>query len=163
MLEYLRLWKSEVDLDAAWVREQEFEWDTAADDPDVDETRPVKLEPQVFLAFLAPYVRFALESGATGYHVMWDRQDESMRVLIRVLDAEGSGRPGWTELVPPAPCVHRAITRGIRALAGMLPGAKRGVFRYVYQGTRRRAACVQDTPDDLVIYFTDDRPPLRRR
>jgi hypothetical protein len=44
----------------------------------------------------------------------------------------------------------------------MMLWSKKGWIRYRYGGKWGKALCVQESPDDLVIYFGADRPALRR-
>jgi hypothetical protein len=52
--------------------------------------------------------------------------------------------------------------RAVRLIACMMPWSRKGWIHYRFQGKRSKARCVQESPDDLVIYFGADRPALRR-
>jgi hypothetical protein len=95
---------------------------------------------------------------ASALHLFYDDEDRCLRMLEYV-PVPRDGRPeGWLELVPPPDALGRALLRQVRGRAGLRPGRTSGTLHYRHAGTWRSAACESPRPEDVRIYFAEDRP-----
>lgn len=144
-----------VDLDVSWVSQVHFEVMSP------DEDKPEPTWDSCFLWFAALF-RFTLESGATVVWLRHEREADAESLFQAVfVPRDGNSQGGeWLELVP----MHWSSRgmRAVRMIALMMPWSKRGKIRYRYKGKWAKARCIEESPDDLVVYCTADRPALRR-
>lgn len=162
MLSDLNLLSWDLDLDGQWVTEQEFDRIPGELFRNWESGRSRKLDWRTFLAWFSPLMRATVESQATALHLLADHEAACLRQLVFVpLDRAGAQHV-WKELIPmPRMMLHDGM-RLVRLVAFMMPWGRRGTIRYLYQGTWRKATCVQESPDDLVIYLGPNRPTTRR-
>jgi hypothetical protein len=153
MLESVRLYGLRLNLDEEWVGQTRFE---GADEGSSIATR---LGYRECVSWIIPLLRSALDSGALALQLRRDHKDRCLRQSIWI-PAEFAGSFRWFELLPMSHAYYRDGLRGVRKIANMMFWQKRGVLRFEYRATKRRAACVQATSNDLCVYFSKDRPPM---
>jgi len=158
----LQLLSHELDLDAPWVAEQKFELATDEELESSDSLLWQEPDWRTCLAWFAPLVKQSLDSGATVLHLLRDRKEKCLRQLMYVPSTEQRDGYEWAEFVPMLWPLSNAAFRSVRRIASIVLWSKRGTIYYRYGGKRAKARYVQESTDDLVIYFTADRPAIRR-
>lgn len=161
MLDWLPSLRSELNLDSPWVAEQEFE---TLSDEELEPLPECEREPtwQCCLAWFMPFVKCALDAKAKALHLRSDHQDNCLLQFIYAPKPGHDRHYEWFELLTMPWPLLSAGSKTVRRLAWMMPWSKRGIIRYRYNGKRAKAYCVQESVDDLVIYFAEDRPAIRQ-
>ena len=67
----------------------------------------------------------------------------------------------WYEMVPLPACTSDELFRRLRWHAGLKAGTTEGRLLIRYEGRDCRADALAPVPDDIRIYFTPERPPIR--
>ncbi len=170
MFRLLKLLSHRLDLDEEWVASQEFQKIMPGNLQSFGRHLDQQTDEYTYLAWIAPVLWHSLNSGATAFHLLRDHQDNCLRQLIWVpYDEQGEWTQfkeqmdpyEWSELVPMNWTRIDTGIKVVRMIATMMPWSKRGVIHYRYKGKWARARCVQESKDDLVIYFAEDRPAIR--
>jgi hypothetical protein len=157
-----RLWRYGLDLDADWVAQIEF--DLVSDEELRAQWRESSSAPdwRMCLAWIASLLFQSLRNRATVVHLLRDRAVPCLRQLAWGPGTVPECEREWYELAPLRPEFMDSSFRAVRLIACMMLWSKKGWIRYRYGGKWGKALCVQESPDDLVIYFGADRPALRR-
>jgi hypothetical protein len=162
MFGLLNLWCTFVDLDADWVAQVEFELISDKELRAALREGGPPADWRTCSAWFAPLLLHSLRNGATALHLLRDRRELCLRQLVWGSRTVPEDEREWYELLPmPRPLMDRGI-RAVRLIACMMPWSRKGWIHYRFQGKRSKARCVQEAPDDLVIYFSADRPALHR-
>ena len=157
----LQLLNQAMDLDAPWVNEVQFELAMPNESESVVEDEGAPSWDRCLVWFTA-LLRFTLESRGTVVRLRRDREGECLCQFVFVPPDRNDKDGEWLECVPMPWSPRDSGMRAVRMIAFMMPWSKRGTIRYRYKGKWAKARCVQESPDDLAIYFASDRPILRR-
>jgi hypothetical protein len=155
----LNLLGESLDLDADWVRRTEF---IPIADGDFHALPEVEEEPSAdqVRAWFAALLKFAVDAEATAIRLSPDRSAMHLRQWVHMRSGAPGEEPRWVELVPMPWSRRSAGIRGVRFMACMILGRRSGSIDFKHHGVDRKATCVQESPDDLLVYLRCRSPAL---
>lgn len=161
MLGLLNLLNHHLDLDAAWVGNQQFDQISDEEFAMIPPNRFRKPDWSTCLAWFAPLLKHALDAEANAVHLICDEREDQLRQLLYVPNAANKNEYVWFEVLPMPLIMGKVGLKAISIMSIMFPWTSRGVIHYRYKGMWRKADCHRASRIDLAIYFGDARPLLR--
>ena len=119
-----------------------------------------KLRPHDTLWWLSGVVLTSLELDAVALRLFVDVEDVSLRMMICCPQTRKAIIHNWTEFMPMEPTFTNTAMVHLRRIMRLGRRRSTGCLRYVYKGSCRTAAVVEQKANDIVIYFGTLRPPV---
>jgi hypothetical protein len=114
--------------------------------------------------FIMSVLWYMLDEGRLAANFFCDREDMCLRMFCYPPTGERSGlNLPFFEYIPSVSAMAPPVLRFLRKRAGLGPKHKEGQLRIRFKGRRITAVCKSSSPDEIRIFFTDDRPTMHNK